>query len=146
MFYTFICSHFGQEASPHGAIAEPTLIRLIDICSTVFGCKMGEFSDNVVEAIKVVLNSDIKINRKRLAIFKILDDNKLSWFEEVTTDVLAEHTCNRGGLMLNPFDVHRKGYKIVQVGPDLSKLTESCAIQLSPKTEKKTFSSRQPAN
>ena len=81
--------------------------------------------DALKKSIKVELN--IKVDK----ICKKLLENQIAYYQVCTPDQFLIHPSNRGGLMLNHFDVHDKGKTMLKIGVQLSKLVDSVAFELS---------------
>lgn len=79
---------------------------------------MAGFSPAVLEAIGLVLSSDAPLNIQKQEVYKILDADKLSYFEDIHVGDILIHPDNRGGLVVNKHDTHTKGLGIVLAGAD----------------------------
>lgn len=66
-----------------------------------------------------------------------LMDVGLAWKAWLPPDAFLIHPSNRSGSLLNPYDIHKKGAFLLQVGLDPSALQGSTAFELSPKPDKR---------
>ena len=82
------------------------------------------------EIIDQVLESKQGALSKWNAIQELLLKNKVAYkLEAVKCDQFIVHPANRGGLGLNPFEVHRIGANIKRTGADLSLLSKAVAFE-----------------
>lgn len=82
-------------------------------------------------------NAEMELNINVGTILKLLVDNNVAYYVNEKPDAFLVHPSNRGGLMLNPFDVHDKGHTMLKVGVQLTKLNESVAFELSREAAKR---------
>ena len=80
---------------------------------------------------KDILASEVAINLKVNQVLDALHKGGYAFHQTVPPEALLIHPANRGGLMVNSHDVHAKGYTLLQVGPDLSKLRRSVCFEIS---------------
>ena len=76
-------------------------------------------------------DDQLPINTKWAKLKECLLSHGLAWTStEAPAQVLC-HPKNRGGIMLNAWDVHSKGARLLDLGASLTKIDESVAFQLS---------------
>ena len=73
----------------------------------------------------------LPINLKWAKLKEVLLQKGLAWVATLPPSQILVHPSNRGGIMLNSWDVHSKGATILQLGASLSKIQESVAIEMS---------------
>ena len=91
----------------------------------------AEFPAGVEMQIQQMINSEQELNIKIDGIAKLLADHNISYYVEEKPEAFLTHPDNRGGLMLNHYEVHQKAATMIRVGVQLSKLTESVCFELS---------------
>lgn len=74
-----------------------------------------------VAKLLAIIESDAPINQKAAQALELLKTSGLAYEAKLKAKDLLIHTSNRGGAMVNAFDVVSKGEQICQVGWDLKK-------------------------
>ena len=92
---------------------------------------MFSFPDGLAEAIAAVKSSNVELNIKVDKIRNLLLNGQVAYYHHERPDAFLVHPANRGGLMVNAFDVHRKGSTMLKIGVQLSKLNEAVAFGIS---------------
>jgi hypothetical protein len=82
-----------------------------------------------IEALKK--SSTVELNIKVDKILQALIAQNVAYYTTALPEAFLVHPSNRGGLMLNHFDVHDKGNTMLKIGVQLSKLVESVAFEIS---------------
>ena len=76
-----------------------------------------------------------------VSVFKQLTDHLKSkgvmQTMELNAKMLMVHEKNRGGLGVNPFNVHRNGAVIAKIGADRGQLNNAFCFEVSPHAEKR---------
>jgi len=85
----------------------------------------------------VVGNVSMPINQKASKVMAILKEVGLAWTAELRPRDLLVHPSNRGGQMVNGFDVAAKGQAICAVGWDINKIKEPVCFELPFDASKK---------
>jgi hypothetical protein len=62
---------------------------------------------------------------------------KLSYMQVIHTDNVMTHPDNRGGLMLNPYNVHKNIARVCQIGANKRELHGAVAMEVSGQTDVK---------
>ena len=83
-----------------------------------------------VAKLLAIIESDAPINQKAAQALELLKTIGLAYEAKLKAKDLLIHTSNRGGAMVNAFDVVSKGEQICQVGWDLKKITQSVCVEL----------------
>ena len=83
-----------------------------------------------VAKLLAIIESDAPINQKAAQALELLKTSGLAYEAKLKAKDLLIHTSNRGGAMVNAFDVVSKGEQICQVGWDLKKITQSVCVEL----------------
>lgn len=89
----------------------------------------------VVQQAQEILASELAINLKVTKVLDLLRKESYAYHQVLQPAQCLIHPANRGGLMCNPWDVHAKGWGILQVGPDMSKIRRSVAFEISSKDQ-----------
>ena len=71
-------------------------------------------------------------------IMELFVEHNIVRVEVVHPSLVFVHTCNRGGLGLNPHNAHRNGAIMKSVGCDPSELHKSLVIEMSPLEPKRS--------
>ena len=82
-----------------------------------------------IEALKK--SNTVELNIKVDKILQALIAQNVAYYTTALPEAFLVHPSNRGGLMLNHFDVHDKGKTMLKIGVQLSKLVDSVAFELS---------------
>ena len=83
-----------------------------------------------VTKLLAIIESDAPINQKAAQALDLLKASGLAYEAKLKAKDMLVHTSNRGGAMVNAFDVISKGEQICQVGWDLKKITQSVCVEL----------------
>eukprot|EP00435_Cladocopium_sp_Y103_P030919 s1586_g7.t1 len=83
-----------------------------------------------VTQLVAIIESDVPINQKAAQALDLLKASGLAYVAKLKAKDILVHTSNRGGAMVNAFDVISKGEQICQVGCDLKKITPSVCVEL----------------
>lgn len=87
----------------------------------------------VAELTKLKDDKQLPINTKWAKLKETMVQAGLAWPRtEVPSQVLC-HPKNRAGIMLNAWDVHAKGAKMLELGIAMNKIEESVAFEVSAK-------------
>ncbi|CAL1147545.1 unnamed protein product [Cladocopium goreaui] len=87
----------------------------------------------VAELTKLKGDKQLPINTKWAKLKETMVQAGLAWPRtEVPSQVLC-HPKNRAGIMLNAWDVHAKGAKMLELGIAMNKIQESVAFEVSTK-------------
>ena len=86
---------------------------------------------------KVKDDPSMPIGTKWMQIQQKLQENGLMYQQTLKPTQPLVHPLNRGGAMLSHYDCHHKGANILTIGPDLSKIQASVAIEVSNQMAKK---------
>ena len=87
----------------------------------------------VAELTKLKDDKQMPINTKWAKLKETMVQAGLAWPRtEVPSQVLC-HPTNRAGIMLNAWDVHAKGAKMLELGIAMNKIQESVAFEVSTK-------------
>lgn len=81
--------------------------------------------------VRELLATEMAINLKVNQVLDALHKGGYAFHQSVPPEALLIHPSNRGGLMVNPHDVHAKGFSLLQVGPDLSKIRRSVCFEIT---------------
>eukprot|EP00434_Breviolum_minutum_P025120 symbB.v1.2.022193.t1/scaffold1958.1/size138524/4 len=81
--------------------------------------------------VREILATEMAINLKVNQVLDALHKGGYAFHQSVAPEALLIHPSNRGGLMVNPHDVHAKGFSLLQVGPDLSKIRRSVCFEIT---------------
>lgn len=81
--------------------------------------------------VREILATEMAINLKVNQVLDALHKGGYAFHQSVAPEALLIHPSNRGGLMVNPHDVHAKGFSLLQVGPDLSKIRRSVCFEVT---------------
>ena len=83
-----------------------------------------------VKQLHAVMESADPINMKAAKALALLKENGLAYEATVRPKDVLVHTSNRGGAMVNGYDVASKGQAISELGWDLQKVRQSVAMEL----------------
>ena len=84
----------------------------------------------VQELQALVTDHAMPINQRASKAMSVLRDAGLAYSVKLLPKDVLIHTCNRGGQMVNAFDVVTKGKAICEVGWDKNKIREPVAFEL----------------
>lgn len=84
------------------------------------------------EHIVKVLDSDMGPLQKWVALRDFLTLKGLAYKSIVKATAFIVHPKNRSGTLINPHSCHRKGSQILKAGADMSMLSNSVCMELSP--------------
>ena len=85
------------------------------------------------KAFKSKLHENLAPNLKLRDCLQQLGDWKISYnLKDVNPKVFFVHKANRGGLGLNPYNVHKNAANIITVGADRKALGNALACELAP--------------
>lgn len=87
--------------------------------------------------VREILATEMAINLKVNQVLDALHKGGYAFHQSVAPEALLIHPSNRGGLMVNPHDVHAKGFSLMQVGPDLSKIRRSVCFEITSQEQVK---------
>jgi hypothetical protein len=82
-----------------------------------------------IEALKK--SDTVELNIKVDKILQALLAHNIAYYTAALPEAFLVHPSNRGGLMLNHFDVHDKGNTMLKIGVQLNKLVDSVAFEIS---------------
>jgi hypothetical protein len=104
-------------------------------CSSVVLCfnMAGAISPALVQIVTAILAKNAEtVGALTLwkEILEVLLTHKVAYTMRLHPDLLFTHMCNRGGLGLNAFNVHRNMSKIHRIGADLQKLVDSTCFEM----------------
>ena len=91
----------------------------------------------VLELQSLVEDNTMPINIRAAKAMACLRANGLAHQTRLRPKELLVHTSNRGGQMVNCFDVVSKGQAICEVGWDINKIREPVAFELSADSDKR---------
>ena len=83
-----------------------------------------------VGQLKSMMDSEMPINQKATQALNLLQGCGMAYVAKLQARDMLVHPSNRGGAMVNAFDVISKGEKICQVGWDLKKVSTSVCVEL----------------
>ena len=92
------------------------------------------FSKSIVEQGEAILRQDSKPIGEIEAEFVdfLLNVVHVGTYGILHASEVLVHPENRGGLLINAFEAHKKGSKVKHVGAKLEKLVEAVCMQMSP--------------
>ena len=94
------------------------------------------YSNELVKEVDEILNQNwdtVGVKTVWKAVLEVLRREKITYLVlRAHCKLFLVHPMNRGGLMLNPFNVHRNGQRIKSVGADRGELIAAFAIELFP--------------
>ena len=82
-------------------------------------------------AVSQLLGSSLELNVKVSKVLTLLLEKGVAYKAMLEPGAVLCHPDNRGGLMLNPFDVHSKGAVMLKVGCRLEALQDACCFELA---------------
>ena len=97
----------------------------------------GSMSAELKEKIEKILCGDLEPNLKIDSIRGELLANNLAEYRIIAPERVLCHPSNRGGMMLNKYDVHKEGSIMLKVGVKLDRLTDADAFEVSRKADKR---------
>ena len=78
-----------------------------------------------------ILAGELAINLKVTKVLDLLRKQSYAYHQVLQPAQCLIHPKKTGGFMCNPWEVHAKGWRILQVGPDMSKIRRSVAFEIS---------------
>lgn len=83
-----------------------------------------------VVSLKSIIDADVPINQKATQALDVLKGCGMAYGAKLKARQMLVRPSNRGGAMVNCFDVVSKGEKICPVGWDLKKVSTSVCVEL----------------
>ena len=83
-----------------------------------------------VVSLKSIIDADMPINQKATQALDLLKGCGMAYVAKLKAREMLVHPSNRGGAMINAFDVVSKGEKISQVGWDMKKISTAVCVEL----------------
>jgi hypothetical protein len=92
-----------------------------------------------VDEVKQILDKAMPAGAKIKAINLVLFAHGKAWHQHLNVDQVLPHVKNRGGRILIAGDVHTKGLRMVNVGPDIDLVDKSVAWELPEEPLKSVY-------